>query len=72
MKEIQVAGQTPRYECSLCNTKFDHNVKFPHLVGQKHRLNVLVSSSSSCPGPEVGNFCFAWNPNLGSQLPDWY
>jgi hypothetical protein len=46
--EIQVAGESPRYDCTVCNAKFDHNLKFPHLVGQKHRLNVLVSSSSSC------------------------
>ncbi|CAB4005122.1 PDZ domain-containing 8-like, partial [Paramuricea clavata] len=41
LTEIQVAGQNPRYECSVCITKFDHNLKFPHLVGQKHRMNVL-------------------------------
>ena len=29
------------YHCSLCDVKFDDNLKFPHLVGQKHRLNVL-------------------------------
>ena len=41
--EIQVIGQSPRYHCELCDSKFDHNLKFPHLVGAKHRLNVLVS-----------------------------
>lgn len=41
--EIQVTGQNPRYHCKLCDAKFDHNVKFPHLVGAKHRFNVLVS-----------------------------
>ena len=41
--EIQVIGQSPRYHCELCDSKFDHNLKFPHLVGSKHRLNVLVS-----------------------------
>ncbi|XP_031563692.1 uncharacterized protein LOC116299205 [Actinia tenebrosa] len=39
--EIQVTGQNPRYHCKLCDAKFDHNVKFPHLVGAKHRFNVL-------------------------------
>ncbi|CAB3979166.1 keratin, type I cytoskeletal 9-like [Paramuricea clavata] len=39
--EVQVAGQNPRYECSLCDAKFEHDLKFPHLVGQKHRMNVL-------------------------------
>ncbi|XP_028409362.1 uncharacterized protein LOC114531967 [Dendronephthya gigantea] len=39
--EVQVAGQNPRYECSLCDAKFEHDLKFPHLVGQKHRTNVL-------------------------------
>ncbi|KXJ23256.1 hypothetical protein AC249_AIPGENE6217 [Exaiptasia diaphana] len=39
--EIQVSGQNPRYHCQLCDAKFDHNVKFPHLVGAKHRFNVL-------------------------------
>ena len=38
-----MAGQNPRYECSLCDAKFDNDLKFPHLVGQKHRMNVLVS-----------------------------
>ena len=42
--EIQVIGQSPRYHCELCDSKFDHNLKFPHLVGSKHRFNVLVSS----------------------------
>lgn len=41
--EIQVIGQSPRYHCELCDSKFDHNLKFPHLVGSKHRFNVLVS-----------------------------
>lgn len=41
--EIQVIGQSPRYHCQLCDSKFDHNLKFPHLVGSKHRFNVLVS-----------------------------
>jgi hypothetical protein len=41
--EVQVTGHHPRYECSLCDAKFEHDVKFPHLVGQKHRMNVLVS-----------------------------
>ena len=41
--EVQVTGQNPRYECSLCDAKFEHDLKFPHLVGQKHRMNVLVS-----------------------------
>ncbi|XP_058944370.2 uncharacterized protein [Pocillopora verrucosa] len=39
--EIQVIGQSPRYHCELCDSKFDHNLKFPHLVGSKHRFNVL-------------------------------
>ncbi|XP_068740918.1 uncharacterized protein [Montipora capricornis] len=39
--EIQVIGQSPRYHCQLCDSKFDHNLKFPHLVGSKHRFNVL-------------------------------
>ncbi len=38
-----MAGHNPRYECSLCDAKFEHDLKFPHLVGQKHRMNVLVS-----------------------------
>lgn len=42
--EIQVIGQSPRYHCELCDSKFDHNLKFPHLVGSKHRFNVLVSN----------------------------
>ena len=41
--EIQVIGQSPRYHCELCDSKFDHNLKFPHLVGSNHRFNVLVS-----------------------------
>ena len=44
--EIQVIGQSPRYHCELCDSKFDHNLKFPHLVGSKHRFNVLVSRDS--------------------------
>ncbi|EDO29763.1 predicted protein [Nematostella vectensis] len=43
--EIQVTGQSPRYHCELCDSKFDHNLKFPHLVGAKHRFNVLTSIS---------------------------
>lgn len=49
MTEIQVIGQSPRYQCSLCDAKFDHNLKFPHLVGAKHRMNVLVSFMFSSP-----------------------
>ena len=45
--EIQVIGQSPRYHCQLCDSKFDHNLKFPHLVGSKHRFNVLVSKSQN-------------------------
>ena len=45
--EIQVVGQSPRYHCELCDSKFDHNLKFPHLVGAKHRLNVLVSGTKT-------------------------
>lgn len=33
--------------------KFDDNLKFPHLVGQKHRLNVLVS----CCCKSCNKFC---------------
>ncbi|XP_032233146.1 uncharacterized protein LOC5508508 isoform X2 [Nematostella vectensis] len=44
--EIQVTGQSPRYHCELCDSKFDHNLKFPHLVGAKHRFNVL---KEKCP-----------------------
>jgi hypothetical protein len=36
-------GKIQWYHCSICDVKFDDNLKFPHLVGQKHRLNVLVS-----------------------------
>ena len=57
--EIQVIGQSPRYHCELCDSKFDHNLKFPHLVGSKHRFNVLVSnvdlwnSKGNCFGSKV-------------------
>lgn len=39
--ETQPNGKIRWYHCSICDVKFDDNLKFPHLVGQKHRLNVL-------------------------------
>ena len=36
-----------RYECSVCDAKFDGNLKLPHLVGVKHRYAVVVSNNPS-------------------------
>ncbi|XP_046840943.1 uncharacterized protein LOC124435030 isoform X2 [Xenia sp. Carnegie-2017] len=41
LTEIQEAGQVVRFECSICKLKFASNTIFAHLVGQKHRTNVL-------------------------------
>ena len=44
--EIHVNGGPPKYECEVCEAKFDGNVKFPHLTGVKHRHTVIVSTNN--------------------------
>ena len=58
--EIQVIGQSPRYHCELCDSKFDHNLKFPHLVGSKHRFNVLVSNKHLGYSETLPSHSFKW------------
>ena len=36
-----------KYECEVCEAKFDSNMKFSHLTGVKHRHTVIVSSLNS-------------------------
>lgn len=40
----EIRGKLVWYSCSICQVHFDSNLKFAHLVGQKHRINVLVCS----------------------------
>ena len=45
--EIHVNGGPPKYECEVCEAKFDGNMKFPHLTGVKHRHTVIVSKKEN-------------------------
>lgn len=46
--EIHVPnGGALKYECEVCEAKFDGNVKFSHLTGVKHRHTVIVSTQQT-------------------------
>ena len=50
MVEIQATGEPLRYECEICDSKFDGNVKYTHLAGVKHRHQVVVSREKDAEG----------------------